>query len=257
MARDSFILYTEQKEVIDKLSNEQAGKLIKAIYEYVETNEMPKLDNILELVIIPFKQNIDRNTDKWEEIKKKRSEAGKIGAETKKQKQAKQANAKFALSKQANQAVNVNVNDNVNVNVNDNNNNKVSDSCVDGSQVDDSCVDGLRRIIDFYNNNIGAITPHGLEILQDYLKEFNADIIIYALQISVEANKRNIQYIKAILNNWSKAGVKTLVEAQNESKKKAVITKKKDGNFTDRDYSGFDFNTLLANKEFLKESDSK
>lgn len=116
MAKDTFILYTEQKEVIDKLSDEQAGKLIKAIYEYVETGEMPKLDNVLDLVIIPFKQNLDRNADKYEETKKKRSEAGKIGAEIKKQKQAKQANANFANNEQANQAVNVNVNDNVNVN---------------------------------------------------------------------------------------------------------------------------------------------
>lgn len=114
MAKDTFILYTEQKEVIDKLSDEQAGKLIKAIYEYVETGEMPNLDNVLDLVIIPFKQNLDRNADKYEETKKKRSEAGKLGAEIKKQKQAKQANAKFANNKQAKQAVNVN--DNVNVN---------------------------------------------------------------------------------------------------------------------------------------------
>ena len=116
--KDSFILYTEQKEVIDKLTDEQAGKLIKAIYEYVETDKMPQLDSLLEIVIIPFKQNIDRNIDKWEQIKQKRSEAGKIGAEIKKQKQAKQANVNFAKSKETNQAVNVNVNENVNVNDN-------------------------------------------------------------------------------------------------------------------------------------------
>ena len=116
--KDSFILYTEQKEVIDKLTDEQAGKLIKAIYEYVETDKMPQLDSLLEIVIIPFKQNIDRNIDKWEQIKQKRSEAGKIGAEIKKQKQAKQANVNFAKSKEANQAVNVNENVNVNDNVN-------------------------------------------------------------------------------------------------------------------------------------------
>ncbi len=118
--RDSFILYTEQKAVIDKLTDEQAGKIIKAIYEYAETDKMPKLDNVLDLVITPFKLVLDRNNNKWQDIKKKRSEAGKIGAEIKKQKQAKQANAKFDKQTKANQAVNVN--DNVNVNVNDNNN---------------------------------------------------------------------------------------------------------------------------------------
>ena len=210
MAKESFILYTEQKEVIDKLTDEQAGKLIKAIYEYVETEKMPELDPLLDIVIIPFKQNIDRNIGKWEQIKQKRSEAGKIGAEIKKQKQAKQANANFAKSKQANQAVNVNVNDNVNVNVNDNNNNVV---------VDDSCVDGLQDIIDFYNDNIGLITPYGLEVLSDYAKEMSSDVIVYAMQKAVEANIRTIQYIKGTLNNWQKAGVKNLIQAKEESKK--------------------------------------
>lgn len=43
------------------------------------------------------------------------------------------------------------------------------------------------------------------------------EVIIYAMQLSVEANKRNIQYIKAILNNWSKSGIKTLLQAKEEN----------------------------------------
>ena len=45
------------------------------------------------------------------------------------------------------------------------------------------------------------------------------DLIIYAMEISVEANIRTIQYIKGILNNWSKKGIKTLVEAKKENRK--------------------------------------
>lgn len=212
MAKDSFILYTEQKEVIDKLTDEQAGKLIKAIYEYAETEKMPKLDTLLEIVIIPFKQNIDRNTNKWEEIKKKRSEAGKIGAEIKKQKQAKQANVNFDKSKQANKAVNVNVNDNVNVNVNGNDNN-------DNVVVDDSCVDGLQKILNFYENNIGLLTPYSLEILSDYTKEMSVDLVMLAMQKAVESNIRTIKYIKGILNNWQKKGIKTVLEAEEEDRR--------------------------------------
>lgn len=75
----------------------------------------------------------------------------------------------------------------------------------------------LQEILDFFNNNIGIITPYGLELIKDYLKEFSAEVIIYAMQKSVESNKRNINYIKAILNNWNKAGIKTLIEAQEET----------------------------------------
>ena len=79
--KESFILYVWQKEMIDKLSNEDAGKLIKAIYQYVATDEMPKLDGLLDMVVIPFKQSLDMNNAKWQDIKQKRSEAGKKGME--------------------------------------------------------------------------------------------------------------------------------------------------------------------------------
>ena len=95
-----------------------------------------------------------------------------------------------------------------------NNNNNIKDS-----NVNDSCVDGLQETIDFYNNNIGMITPYGLTILEDYVQELGKDVVIYAMQISVEANKRTIQYIKGILNNWKKAGIKTIIEAKQESNK--------------------------------------
>lgn len=193
--KDSFILYTEQKAVIDKLTDEQAGKIIKAIYEYVETDKMPQLDNILDLVITPFKLALDRNKAKYEKVSKVRAEAGAKGGKQKKQMQTKESKC--------------NDNDNENVNDNENNNDNVGESCIDG----------LQQIIDFYNNNIGLITPYGLEILSDYAKEMPVDLIIYAMQISVEANKRTMQYIKAILNNWKKAGIKTLADAKQDSKK--------------------------------------
>ncbi len=101
---------------------------------------------------------------------------------------------------------NVNENENVNVNVNGNDNEDVSDSCYDG----------LQKIIDFYNENIGMITSYGIEILSDYAKEMSADLIILAMKKSVEANKRTIQYIKGILNNWSKKGIKTVLQAEQE-----------------------------------------
>lgn len=42
------------------------------------------------------------------------------------------------------------------------------------------------------------------------------DLIILAMKKAVEANKRTIQYIKGILNNWSKKGLKTVIDAERE-----------------------------------------
>lgn len=85
--------------------------------------------------------------------------------------------------------------------------------------IGDSCVDGLQEVIEFYNENIGIITPYGIEILSDYEKEMDKELIILAMKKSVEANKRTIQYIKGILNNWSKKGIKTVLEAEQEDDK--------------------------------------
>ena len=207
--KDSFILYTEQKEVIDKLSDEQAGKLIKAIYEYVETEKMPELDPLLDIVIIPFKQNLDRNKEKYNKISEIRAKAGAKGGKQRKQMQAnenKDKQKKQMQTKDSKSDDNDNEydNDNEDVNVNDNDN------------VSDSCVDGLHEVIDFYNNNIGVITPFGLEVLSSYAEEMSSDLIILAMKKSVEANIRTIQYIKGILNNWRKKGIKTVIEAENE-----------------------------------------
>ncbi len=111
VAKDSFILYTEQKEVIDNLSDEDAGKLFKGIFEYTLGNE-PEFNNLLKLVFIPIRQQLERNAKKYSEIREKRRIAGAKGG---KQKIANQANANFAKQNQANQAVNVHVNDNDNV----------------------------------------------------------------------------------------------------------------------------------------------
>lgn len=110
--KDSFVLYTDQKAVLDKLSDEQAGKLIKAIYEYVENGEMPELDNVLDLVITPFKTVLDKDKAKYEEVSKARAEAGSRGGKAKESKHKQNKQLQTNESKTSNSDDNDNVNDN-------------------------------------------------------------------------------------------------------------------------------------------------
>lgn len=193
MARDSFIFYRSFYEAISELPKENQADSYNAIMRYALDQEEIELTGISKAIFSLVKPQLDANYKKYENGKQKKS---KTEAKQKQTKSKKVTN------------VNVNVNDNVNVNVNDN------------DKVSDSCVDGLQKIIDFYNENIGLITPYGVEVLEDYSKDMPTDLIIYAMQISVEANKRTIKYIKAILNNWQKAGIRTLVQAKDENHKK-------------------------------------
>ena len=99
------------------------------------------------------------------------------------------------------------------------------DSCANGSSQSDSCVD---KIVKFYEENIGAITPYEFTLLDSYRPDFSDDIIVYALKLQVEAKATSINYAKAILNNWQKKNIKTLLDAERENEKRKTETKKED-----------------------------
>ena len=105
MATDkkSFILYCDQRGTWERLSNEQAGKLIKHVLAYVN-DENPEADFITELAFEGIKRALKADLIKYEQIKTKRIESGRKGG---KQTQANQASA---TSAKANQAVNGNGN---------------------------------------------------------------------------------------------------------------------------------------------------
>lgn len=210
MAKDSFILYLEQKQVFEMLTDEEAGQLIKAIFEYEDTGQLAKLDKSLQLAFVPIKSALDRNKEKYEKV----VERNKKNIEKRWQKDnTKNTTGKFGKKENTKNTDN----DNERVYEHDNDSERVSDN--DNSIVSDSCVDGLQKVIDFYNDNIGLVTPYTLEILQDYMQEMDSEVIIFAMKKAVEANIRTMQYIKGTLNNWSKQGIKTLLEAKEESEK--------------------------------------
>lgn len=68
-------IYTEWKPLIDGLSNEEAGKVFKCIFQY-QSNEEVKCSNPVWLFI---KSKIDEYNTKGEQISEKRRENGKLG----------------------------------------------------------------------------------------------------------------------------------------------------------------------------------
>lgn len=80
--RDSFVLFTKIKDVVEALSDEQKGMLFQAILDYESDKEVNITDAVVKVAFIPIKRDLDYNEDKWNEEKSKRSEAGKKGAES-------------------------------------------------------------------------------------------------------------------------------------------------------------------------------
>jgi hypothetical protein len=82
--KESFILYVEQKEIIDMLTDEEAGKIFKAIYEYELTGNVTELPYTLKLIFIPIKQSLERNKEKYDNVVERNRLNGKKGGRPKK-----------------------------------------------------------------------------------------------------------------------------------------------------------------------------
>ena len=84
----------------------------------------------------------------------------------------------------------------------------------------------IAEITKCYEENIGLITPATAELLFDYLKDMDKDLIIQAIKIASIKNKRRMDYIQGILNDWNRKGLKTLLDVekeQNECKTRSKI----------------------------------
>ncbi len=80
MKRKSFIIRLENREQFEMLTDEQAGKLLKAMCRYSATGELPDFtDAMLKFAFSMFRGQLDRDAEKYEEVCQKRSENGKKG----------------------------------------------------------------------------------------------------------------------------------------------------------------------------------
>ena len=77
--KKSFVLYAGYDEVFENLSNEDAGVLIKHIFDYVN-DKAPETDNVaVKLSFILIKQQLKRDLEKWKQKTEVRSAAGRVG----------------------------------------------------------------------------------------------------------------------------------------------------------------------------------
>ena len=88
----SFILYGSYEEQLDMLTDEQTGKLLKAIYVYARTGEKHSDDPMVAMMLSVISHQMDIDARKYAESVERRkasaSKAGKISAEKRSMKKA-------------------------------------------------------------------------------------------------------------------------------------------------------------------------
>lgn len=110
----SFVLYCDYEQHLSLLTMEQRGMLFTAIMSYQNGKDVPEMDNAVAMAFSFIKSQLSRDNERYDEIVKKRSEAGKMGGRPRKQTEAKKANGFSEKQTEAKKADIVNGNDTVN-----------------------------------------------------------------------------------------------------------------------------------------------
>jgi len=78
--KKSFVLYADYNEIFEQLTDDEAGKLVKHLFRYVNDKNPVIDDRLLKILFEPIKQQLKRDLKKWEHKRQKLSEAGKASA---------------------------------------------------------------------------------------------------------------------------------------------------------------------------------
>lgn len=121
MDRKSVIFHLDSLVILEKMTDEQAGQFIKLAYQFLVTGVMPECDFSMQMALTPFVNQWTRDAEKWESVRLKRAEAGRLGGVVANANKRQQSVAKGGKRKQKTPvSVNGNVNGSVSVSKNEN-----------------------------------------------------------------------------------------------------------------------------------------
>lgn len=220
MAQDdkkSFVAYLSWFDALEEYSDAEVGQLMRALARYAKTGEEPEFSDRGMRGNWKFMcSDVKRASEKWDETRKKRSNAGKRGM-------AKRWGKPDDITKITNDN---NVNDDitkitVDVDVN-------GDVDVDGDvdvvkRDNTAAVDmELSKIVQHYQRAIGDFPRSALEKLQKWRQEYSTEMILLAIDKAAEAGKRSWNYINGILSGWQRDRIRTPGDvAANEQSRQA------------------------------------
>lgn len=209
MAQDdkkSFVAYLSWFDALEEYSDAEVGQLMRALARYAKTGEKPEFSDRGMRVNWKFMcSDVKRASEKWDETRKKRSNAGKRGMAKrwgKSEDITKITNDNNANDDITKITVDVDVNGDVDVDV---------DGDVDVVKRDNTAaVDmELSKIVQHYQRAIGDFPRSALEKLQKWRQEYSTEMILLAIDKAAEAGKRSWNYINGILSGWQRDRIRT------------------------------------------------
>ena len=192
--RKGFLLLNNQIEIIEDLSDEQAGQLLKAFYDYNNGNEV-KLKGLMNSIFKQFKVIFDENEQRYQEKCEKNKK--NIEEYWKKVKEEKNT-SEYERKRMNTMATNININKNINTNINTNesklNNNNIN---INKSERDQSFTPTASPTLAEIYNYACSLDIND----KDYCEKFYNH---YESIGWVNGTGREIKNWKLVFNNWLK-----------------------------------------------------
>ena len=195
----SFILHKDSLSVLNKLTDEQAGKLFKSIFIYQTENVLPD-DNLISIIFEPFLNQFKRDVENYKKTCEARKIAGSKGGKQ------KVANASKSKQKVANLA------DSDNKNKNESKNESKNDLPIFINK------DLFDSFVEMRNKIKKPLTEKAKELLIKDLTNFE----------NLKAGNANLALENSIKNSWQGVFEPKIVNNNNQQQPKQNNYYKKD-----------------------------
>lgn len=216
----SFTLYADNYELIDNLPEEAKAKVLVAISDYMFKDIEPSLNGMSYAIFINLKRILDKSKMK-----------SKAGSKTKQ-------NENKTKSKQNQNEIKTKSNEEQNKNK---------------KETNQDVIVNVNVIVNFIENNFNrTISSYEYEQIEILVEEYSSEIVLYAFQKTLEANKTSLNYTKAILKNWKEDKLDTLekIKSSETKKNKKTVPGWMDKEITNQELDPEDEDTF---NEFLEE----
>lgn len=240
--KGSFILYTRYAEFSADLSDEDFGRLMRAVFAYEEFKTMP--ENLSPMAMVLFrviKSDLDMNAQKYADTCEKRREAGKKGGRPKKDEENPAADENQTKAKKANGFLENQTKAKKADNEYEDDNEDEYEIDYEDEDEDDNVPSSASAAYNAYQELIGDLTPRVVRFLDGY--ELPDELKIKAIEEAHDNNKKSIAYIKAILDRLVKAKILSI-----EDWEKSKNSKNESSNYNFEDVERLELERRLGGK---------
>lgn len=211
MSREYMCLYHSWQDTGAPLTDEEFGRLVRGALKYSADGTVPDFSGNEKYLFPTIKWQIDRDKQYYEDSINRRREAGRKGGAAKASNAAKKASNPSIAS---NASGDDELSSHPGITITNTNTN-TGISTTTATETD------LSACVQYFEQNIGAISRAVFDDMRVWLGQLPADLVCEAIAEAAKSNKRNWNYIKAILKRCVQQNVLTVDAYRTEKQNRA------------------------------------